>query len=422
MADKYFRSLTPLVLEALKDTPAVFINGPRQSGKTTLVMEIAKKYYAADYVTFDDATTMAAASYDPEGFIQGFNKPVVIDEVQLVPEIFRCLKKSIDESRLKNNQKAKFILTGSANIMTLPKLADALVGRVEIFTLYPLSAGEIMHVTEGFIDKLYDEELGFLQSPFPDQPVTELLKNATFPELASNKKTNQAKWFGNYLTTLLQRDVRALAEIEKVAVLPNLLKLIAARVGGLLNDASLARDASLNTMTTRRYRLLLRSLFLINEIPAWSRNINKRLVKSPKVYLIDTALLAYLLGFEYDNLNISGKIIENFVASELIKQLALDPTNNYNIYHFRTQDNKEVDFVIEKRNGKILGIEVKASKTIQATNFQGLKTLQDVTKKDFVKGIILYQGKDIIPFGDNLFAMPIAALWNFGAKPNLFRL
>lgn len=414
MAKTYFRFLTPLILEALKHSAAVFINGPRQAGKSTLAMEIAEKHYAADYVTFDDATVMAAASHDPEGFIQSFNKPVVIDEVQLVPEIFRCLKKAIDESRrMKKNKKAKFILTGSANIMALPKLADALVGRVEIFTLYPLSAGEIMGAKEGFIDKLYDEDLGFMKSPFTGQSVIDILAKATFPELTGMAKTNHAKWFSNYLTTLLQRDVRALAEIEKIAVLPNLLKLIAARVGGLLNDASLARDAVLNTMTTRRYRLLLESLFLINEIPAWSRNINKRLVKSPKVYFTDTALLCYLLGFEYNNSHITGRIIENFVASELIKQIALSSVDNNKIFHFRTQDNKEVDFVIERRNGKIIGIEVKAAKSIQAADFHGLKTLQDAAKKDFIKGIILYQGTDIIPFGNNLFAVPISALWNF---------
>lgn len=424
MTHYFKRVLTPQIISGLKDTPAVFLNGPRQAGKSTLANEVAKNCMHGDYVTFDNVSLLSAATHDPKGFLQSFTKPVVIDEVQMAPDLFRALKMQIDEMRHNHKTRAngQFLLTSSANIMALPELAHALVGRMQILTLFPLSIGETIGKQAGFIDALFDKNLQFMQSPFEMIPLKTIISSATFPELTSNRDIDQAKWFESYLTTLLQRDIRNLAEIEKLSAMPNLLKLIAARVGSLLNDASLARDTGLNTMTYRRYRTLLSEVFLLITVPPWYRNINKRLVKSPKIYLTDTGLLCYLLGIDINNLqnlkinnpNLFGMILENLVASELTKQLSWQRQGS--LYHFRTYDNQEIDFVIERKAGQLIAIEVKSAEIVDNHDFKILRQLKEILGKNLLKGIVLYLGKDIIPFGEDLYAMPFSALWNFGAK------
>jgi predicted AAA+ superfamily ATPase len=415
---RYQRFLETRVLRELAERPAVFLNGPRQAGKTTLAREIAAKHLNADYVTFDNASTQAAAERDTTGFLRSFTRPVVIDEVQLVPEIFRALKLSIDEQRERSGEAGhgRFLLTGSANVLAIPALSDALVGRVSILALYPLSAVETLGHGKPTINGLFDQEIGYERNKGEQVAVAELIRQTTYPEIVADRSIKSDSWFESYLTTLLQRDIRNLAEIEKASVLPSALTVLGARAGGLLNDADAARDTGLNAMTYRRYRALLQQIFLITLLPPWYRNIGKRLVKSPKLYFTDTALLCHQLGvspvtLKGQNPNLFGRILENFVASELIKQLTalLDGT----LHHFRTQDGKEVDFVIERKNGRILGIEVKGTEKISETDFSGLKALRDHIGTDFARGIVLYLGAEILSFADNLVAMPIDMLWKF---------
>lgn len=421
----YYNRISEATLrEALAIMPAVFLNGPRQAGKSTLVQHLAGTFFPADYVTFDDVAVYAIASHDPEGFLRHFARPVILDEVQRVPEIFRALKLLIDEHRAKGKAQAngRFLLTGSANIMALPELANALVGRMAVLSLYPLSAGEAMGDGAPVINGWFDQEIAFSKGADTSREkisVDEIIHRATFPEITGASRSQSALWFDGYLTTLLQRDVRDLAEIEKIPALPNIVKILAARAGGLLNDADCARDAKLNPMTYRRYRTLLQQLFLIMLVPPWYRNIGKRLVKSPKLFFTDTALLCHQLGVDVTGLSqqnpgLFGHVLENFVASELTKQMAA--LSDGALYHFRTQDDKEVDFIIERRNGALLGIEVKARSAVTPDDFTGLKVLKKQVGKDFVRGIVLYTGKDTIPFGDDMVAMPLDSLWTFNMK------
>lgn len=420
----YNRTLEASLREALAIMPAVFLNGPRQAGKSTLVQHLAKASLDADYVTFDDVAVYAIASHDPEGFLRHFARPVILDEVQRVPDIFRALKLLIDEHRAKDKAQAngRFLLTGSANIMALPELANALVGRMAVLSLYPLSTSEVMGDGMPVVNGWFDQEIAFgigTDTSRKKISVDEIIHRATFPEIVGASRSHSALWFDGYLTTLLQRDVRELAEIEKIPALPNIVKVLAARAGGLLNDADCARDAKLNPMTYRRYRTLLQQLFLIMLVPPWYRNIGKRLVKSPKLFFTDTALLCHQLGVDVASLpqqnpGLFGHVLENFVASELTKQLAA--LSDGALYHFRTQDDKEVDFVIERRNGALLGVEVKARGSVTPDDFVGLKVLKKQVGADFVRGIVLYTGKDIIPFGDDMVAMPLDSLWTFNMK------
>lgn len=408
------RYLRGKLLKALESSPVVFLNGPRQAGKSTLVQNLAQKEFPAEYVTFDSTTQMAAAGSAPEAYLRQRKGSLIIDEVQLVPDIFRALKIVVDELRQEHgrNIKGRFLLTGSANIMALPKLSEPLVGRMGVLTLYSLSGAEITDGGGNFIDRLFE---GSFVGDNGKHKLVDVIQGATYPEISGAFALERMRWFDGYLTTILQRDVRALAEIEKLSVLPNLLRILATRSGGLVNDADIARDAGLNPVTSRNYKTLLKMLFLTFELAPWYRNIGKRLVKSPKGYLTDTLLLCHLLQYELDDMernrpDIFGHVLENFVATELLKLIS-HHEQKMSLYHFRTSDNKEVDFVIEKSNGQLAGIEVKKRDSIEASDFKGLKELQNLTGSDFAHGVVLYRGRDVVPFGENLWAVPMNNLW-----------
>lgn len=403
------------LLHCLNSSPVVFLNGPRQAGKSTLVQDIARIELPAEYVTFDSTIQMMAAVNSPESYLRERNQSLIIDEVQLVPEIFRALKVVVDELRHKSKTRVvgKFLLTGSANILALPKLSDSLVGRMQVITLYPFSGAEALGTKNLFLDSLFN--INFYVDN-QNINLNEVICAATFPEISSTSAKDYNHWFDSYITTLLQRDVRALAEIDKLRVMPNLLRLLANRAGCLLNNADLARDAGLNAVTFNNYKTLLKMLFLVIEVPPWYRNIGKRLVKAPKAYLIDSLMLCHLLAYDIDKLKttrpeVFGHVIENFVATEIVKQISL-VNNGSKLYHFRTSDNKEVDFVIERPDSKLVGIEVKSRDSVNKKDFEGLNFLKIATKTDFVCGVVLYNGKDIVPFGERLWAIPISALWS----------
>lgn len=410
------RELTQDILFALKNSPVVFVNGPRQAGKSTLVQVLAQKDYPADYITFDSTTQMAAAAASPNTFLNNREKALIIDEVQMVPEMFRALKVIVDKMRLEDKAHAngRFLLTGSANIMALPKLSDPLVGRMSVKTLYPFAACEAMQKKSSFVTRLFNRDFSNL-SP-ADEPLNQVIRQATFPEISGKKGRERTEWFDGYLTTILQRDVRMLSDLEKITMLPTMLRVLAARAGSLMNDASIARDVGLNPVTSKSYRGILQAMFLTFDVQPWYRNIGKRLVKSPKGYLLDTLLLCHLLDNTLEGLRekrpeLYGHIIENYVATELTKLLSFSDIRA-RLLHFRTSDNKEVDFVLEQANGSLAGVEVKTSDTVRARDFHGLIELANVVGEDFICGIILYAGDEVVQFGESLFAVPHRALWD----------
>jgi predicted AAA+ superfamily ATPase len=333
---------------------------------------------------------------------------------QLVPDVFRALKTVVDELRHAQGGKTKgrFLLTGSANIMALPKLSDPLVGRLSVLTLYPIASAETAQGNGDFLERLFAEDF---TADKGKPKVTDMIRAATFPGISGVSARDCTHWFDGYLTTILQRDVRALAEIAKLNTLPNLLRILAARAGGLVNDAEIARDAGLNPVTSRNYKTLLKMLFLTFELAPWHRNISKRLIKSPKGYMIDTLLLCHLLQYELEDLEknrpeLFGHVVENFVATELLKLIA-NNDQKFDLLHFRTGDNKEVDFVLEKPNGQLAGVEVKNRDRVDGSDFKGLQELQLLTGKNFVVGVVLYRGRNVVPFGKNFWAVPMANLW-----------
>jgi predicted AAA+ superfamily ATPase len=407
------RFLAPRIREALTDTPVIFINGARQCGKSTLAKQLVSKNYPAKYLTLDDMEVFNAARSDPSGFIAGLDSPVILDEIQHLPALFPVIKAVVDRDRTPG----RFLLTGSTNISLIPELSKSLVGRIEIFNLWPFSQGEIDNHQETFLQNIFSDKFPqiLMNKKNIDHLTTRIVRGG-YPEVVL--RTTEARknaWFQSYITTILQRDIQELSRIEGLFDLPRLLKLIAARAATLLNFAELSRSIQFPQTTLKRYIALLEGVFLISLLPAWSNNLSKRLVKSPKIMLNDTSLLTFLLGYNETKLTqdpqVIGPILKNFVLNELRKQ------NSWNVekmqfFHFRTQTGEEVDILIENAAGELVGIEVKNKTTLTETDFRGLRNFAELVKKRFRRGILLYNGDQIIPFGKNMHAIPLNGIWN----------
>ena len=406
------RSLAPRLLEALADSPVVLLTGARQTGKSTLVQHLAATEHPARYLTLDDPTVLAAAQSDPAGFVAGLEGNVVLDEIQHAPELLPAIKLSVDRDR----RPGRFLLTGSAKVLLLPRVAESLVGRMENLTLWPFSQSEIEGAPGNFVEEFLARE--WSPSACPPESRRSLLQRVVrggYPEVLTRAAAHRRQaWFASYVTTILQRDVRDLANIEGLTAMPRLLALFAARATGLLNYAEVSRSIGLPQSTLKRYMALLETTFLLQLQPPWSGSLGRRLVKSPKVLLSDTGLMAYLLGLEGEEMTedsaLVGPLLENFVAMELLKQSSFTRSRPQ-LLHFRMQTGREVDVVLEDRAGNVAGIEVKASASVSARDFDGLRALEEQSGKRFRRGAVLYSGSEAISFGPRLHALPTSVLW-----------
>lgn len=411
------RHIAPQLLAALSDTPVVLLHGARQVGKSTQAQEVARGPHPARYLTLDDATTLAAAKSDPAGFIGNLQTPVVIDEVQRVPELFLPIKAAVD----RNREPGRFLLTGSANVLLLPRLSESLAGRMEILTLWPLSQGEIDGVEENFVDGAFAPTFAPSVSSSLDRgELARRIVAGGYPEAVLRAPARRPAWFRSYVATILQRTVRDIADIERLHELPRMLSVLAARTGTLLNVADLSRTLAIPQTTLQRYLALLETAFLVHLLPAWTAKARKRLLKSSKILLVDTGLAAHLVGVDARGLPSStelwGAFVETFVAVELTKQAAWS-TSRPMLYHFRTEKGEEVDLVLEAPSGEVVGIEVKTSVSITAEDFRGLRTLAEIAGRRFRRGVLLYLGDQAVPFGTNLYVLPISSLWQ-GQRPS----
>jgi len=407
------------MLAGLADTPVVLLVGARQTGKSTLIQSPAFQKAKRHFITFDDANNMAAAKADPAGFLNAHPEPLTLDEIQRVPELFLAIKASVD----RNRAPGRFLLSGSANVLFLPRVADSLAGRMDVITLWPFSQGEIEGAREGFIDAVFSAKLPGLKPVEKWDERKEVRRRALsggFPEvLARSNVERRNAWYGSYLTTILQRDVRDLSHMEDLTVMPRLLAILAARVGSLLNTADVSRNSGISQTTLKRYLSLLETLFLFPELPAWSVNVGKRrYVKMPKAFLSDTGLAAHLLHLTDERLSqdpvLWGALLENFAGMELRKQAAWNKEHPQ-LFHWRTHGQQKVDLVLEA-GGRLVGIEVKAGTTVTTDDFKGLRALADDAGRRWVRGIVLYSGSESLPFGNNLVAMPISALWRLASS------
>jgi len=411
-ATMFRRNIEERVLEAVGQSRVVLINGPRQAGKTTLVRDLIDFGQEATYITLDDIAPLSFARQDPSGFIGQFAGTTIIDEIQRAPELFLPIKAAVDRSR----RPGSFVLTGSANVFALPRLADSLAGRLEIVTLWPFSQGEIDGVKENFIDWVFREEIKLPRSFSGDRK--EVLARAIrggYPEMLERKTERLRRlWLDGYVTTLISRDVREIGNVRDLKDFPTLLNALAIRSGTLLNLSDISRTVGIPHETLRRYMALLETLWLVVPLPAWSSNLGRRLVRTPKITLNDTGLLAGILNLDQRRLDREpvylGQLLESFAVMELRKQMGWCEIP-VRLFHFRDQKGAEVDIVLESASGEIVGLEVKSTATPRAEDFAGLRFLQSAVGDRFRRGVLLHTGERAISPSKDLYALPFSALW-----------
>ena len=404
----YERFAERQVKEALSDTPVVLLVGPRRAGKTTLARKMQEA--GRTYLTLDNRTTLEIAQTDPVGFIRDLDQ-AIIDEVQRAPDLFLAIKKTVDE----DYRPGRFLLTGSANVMTLPRVADSLAGRIETIRMLPLARSEITGQTPTFLERLFTGNLqGTREETVGDDLVRTVLAGG-FPEaIARESERRRQAWARSWLTSVLTRDLGDIAEIEKLSELPKFVRLLAEHSGQLVNYSQLGSSVDVSYKTGQRYVSLLEQVFLITTVQPWYTNVLKRIARTPKLHFLDCGLLAAARGLTFDRIKSDrgkfGTLLESFVFSEILKlmtasDLQLTP------YHFRDQQMREVDIVLERDDGMIAGVEVKAAASVDSSDFAGLRVLAEACKERFAYGVVLHDSADFVPFGDRLVAAPLSCLW-----------
>lgn len=393
---------------ALADTPVVMVNGPRQCGKTTLVRGFESR--GRRYISLDDETVLAAARSDPAGFLRPLDS-AILDEVQRAPELLRAIKLSVDNDR----RPGRFLLTGSADLLTLPTVSDSLAGRMEVITMLPLSQAEIARSDNRLLDHLFK---GTLPQPARSSVGAQLVQRVLrggYPEMLHRADPARRRtWARDYVAAIVRRDVRDIAAIEKLDVLPRLVRVLAHQSGQLTNFTRIGGQIGLDDKTARKYLGLLEQLYLLRRLEPWHGNRLSRLLKTPKLHFLDSGLLAALVGATpeqvHDHRGMLGGLLETFVFAEVLKATQA-AGGSVALYHYRDRDQNEVDLVLEDERGCIVGLEVKSAATVRAADFTGLRRLSTAAGKRFRLGVVLHDGEAVTGFGDSLLAAPLSCLW-----------
>ena len=386
----------------------MMVNGPRQCGKTTLVREFASRNRT--YITLDDDTVLESVRNDPSGFVRGLDMAIV-DEVQRAPELLRAIKKSVDADR----RPGRFLLTGSANVLALPQVSESLAGRMEIITLFPLGRSEILGKPPTFLENALAGKIAKPIEIIIGDDLVDAVLVGGYPEMLRRKNQKRRRaWARAYVKAIVERDIRDIADLDKLAQMPRLLQVLAHYSSQLTNFSQLGGQIGLDDKTTRKYVVILEQLFLVHRVEPWFRNQLKRLVKTPKLHFIDSGLLAVTVGATEERIakdrSILGPLLETYLFSEVMKQASwLDETCT--LHYYRDKDQDEVDIVVESENGAIVGLEIKATATVNAGDFRGLRKLSEASRRNFKLGLVLYDSENTIPFGDNMFAAPISCIW-----------
>jgi uncharacterized protein len=405
-----YRHLQASLEVALADTPVVCLLGPRQCGKSTLAQQQGT---GRQYLTLDDATLLAYARNDPKGFVTNLPDRVTIDEVQRAPEVLLAIKHRVDQAR----RPGRYLLTGSANLLQLPKLADSLAGRMECLYLQPLTEAEKSRADGQFLSKWLNGELQIrLAESGPDSfsEIPGRLIAGGYPEACQRDPSRARMWLRQYVKSIIERDVQDVAQVKDSADLDRLLTLLAHRTGSLVNVSELANLTGATRQTVENHCAILEKLFLVRRLPAWHRNASKRLVKTPKIHLCDSGLAAMLTDLTTDKWMTErekfGHLLESFVVQQLIAQAGwTDPDLRF--WHYRDKDQVEVDCVLTRGN-KVWGVEVKLSRTLHPADAKGLRRLAEICGNDFQGGILFYDGTSIVPItGTPFLAVPLSLLW-----------
>lgn len=393
-------------------SPVVFVEGPRQTGKTVLVRDMLRASRKATYVTFDDTSALAAVKSDPQGYVLSFDGPVSFDEAQRVPEIVLPIKLSVDRERIPG----RFVLTGSARIRLLRGSGDSLAGRAVALTLWPLSQGELTGVREGFVDHLFaGGAFAHGNTQIRSEALAERMVRGGYPlSVLADSSRERSEWARQLVRAIVEQDVRDVVPITDTANMLRFVMYLAASSSELTNMGKAARDLGMVNVTLFRYLELLEMVFLVQRIPPWRGNHAKRLVKSPKVLFVDTGLACAVMNVDAGQLRddrpLFGRMLESFVGMELIKQFGWSD-GAYTLTHYRDHSGTEVDWVIERADGKVVGVEVKSTTSPGPDDFKAMRSFAEVAGDRFVGGVVLHGGDTTLKMGDRMWAVPVDALW-----------
>ena len=394
------RSIEPILKTALKISPLVLLKGARQVGKSTLAMNLSK-----NYIVLDDVSTRISAKDDPNRFIENLEKPICIDEIQKAPQLLESLKLYID----KNRKKGDFLITGSANLLDMKKTKDTLAGRIIEVDLYPLSLKEKRErADENLIDALFEKN--FDLSIKDSKRLIKDIINGGYPEILNFETPLEKKlWFASYISTYIERDARNLGEFKDIDSFFRFVNVIAPRSTTLLNKSEISKNIGVRSETVENYLSILKQTFQIQVLRPYFENITKQFIKSAKIYLNDTGVMSYFLKINstqnFEESEYKGALVETFVLNELMKHLSFcrDDTQ---IFHYRTNDKKEIDFIL-KRDEKIVAIEIKSSSKVSKSDFKHIIDFQKHSKKN-IFGIVFYLGDNLLSFDKNCIALPIS--------------
>lgn len=421
---QYLRLIEPQINEALSSAPVVCLVGARQTGKTTLARKLLPK---REYISLDDPSFLQAAKADPVGFIGGLPQSVILDEIQRAPELLLAIKMAVDEDRLQQKEKlGRFLLTGSANLLLLPKVSESLAGRMQMMTLNPLSEWEkqlsdslkpkdlitqtlLMKLTTGsFKTKISGDK-------FDAKILVKAICTGGYPE--PNKLNNKqlARWYRQYLNAIVQKDIKDFEKIRDEQELIRLIELLSLRTANLLNQSNIANELGIDRATVEKYIRLLEKLFLIRRLPAWHSNQSKRLIKTPKIHVVDTGMASVLSNLTVADWSSDAKQFGNLLESFVVQQLICQSTwsdLDYRFYHYRDKDQIEVDLVIEQGKS-VWGVEIKRAASVELNDCNGLRRLAEKAGKDFKGGVVLYSGSSVFELekNSNFYAVPLSSLW-----------
>ncbi len=416
MATKMIRrNVHERLRECLGARRVTVVTGPRQSGKTTLVRQLLVELGTGTMRSLDDPGMLEAAEADPVGFIAAGNRPVVVDEVQRVGEpLVRAVKSQVD----RDPRPGQFVLTGSSNFLTVPTISESLAGRAGFVEVWPFTQGELATRSDRFTDVVFSEPESvarYSESGLTKGELLERIVTGGYPEVQRLAGRQRSGWFRDYVRTTIERDIVEIAGIRKVEELGDLLRILAARTACELVMQSVINDSRLERQAVYDHRAWLETIHLVMTVPAWSRNLTRRVKRRPKLYVTDPGLAAWLLGKNAgalaDPLDPSvGQLVETFVACELRRQITWADTD-VSLFHYQDHAGGEIDLILEARDGRVVAVEVKAGQTPKQEWFRWMKWLRERLGDKFVFGVALYAGDQVLPFGDRLAAMPISTLW-----------
>ncbi len=405
------RSVRPLIVEGFEDSRIVFVGGARQVGKTTLVNDIAAHEHPMPAFTLDDQATRDAAAGDPVGFVADLPRPAFIDEIHRVPDLLLALKKAVDE----DTAPGRFVITGSANVLESKRIQDALPGRIDRIDMWPLAQSEIRGGQVNVVDELFAGRAPQVTgAPVGRAAFSEVVSEGGYPQARVRPPgRRRERWFANYVSSTLARDLLELADVRRLDDVERLLRLLATQSANLLNYRKVGARLDMHHATVRAYVVLLEQMFLVKRLPAWRPGLGSREATTPKLYVCDSGLLAHLLGAGIERIEdddqVTGKLCETFVAGELLRHASWSDQQP-RLYHYQ-RDREDVDLVLENNRGQIVGVEVKASATLRANDWKWLAKLAEARGDAFSVGIVVYAGEQTIPLGRKLWAVPYSGLW-----------